>query len=139
MLESYFALRAEALGSKKRGSKINFLIVKTLALQAVDYLSQRRIDRLSALFHDDAVMAFPYAPEGFFQRLEGREAINKSLQRLSDLFSQFEIKPTRAVSDESGDVMVEAESIATLADGSPYRNRDHRDSHDLKPVIFVRL
>jgi len=67
-------------------------------------------------------MTFSFAPEGFSQRLEGRNAIASGLQIVSDLFSRFEVTATRAVADERGDVMVEAEGVATLKDGSPYRN-----------------
>lgn len=95
---------------------------RTMALRAVDHLSHRQIDQLASLFAEDALMTFPFAPEGFSQRIEGREAIAKALRILSDLFASFEITATRAVADQHGDVVIEAESVATLKDGKPYRN-----------------
>lgn len=93
-----------------------------LALRALEILSARDPAGLSDLLCETAVMDFPYAPDGFTQRLEGREAIVSGLQVVPQFFASFAITPRKVMATAGGEVIVEADGVAMLQDGAPYRN-----------------
>lgn len=93
-----------------------------LALRALEVLAARDPRRLRDLLSENAVMDFPYAPEGFAQRLEGRDAIVDGLAVVPQFFGQFAITPRMVMATEAGEVVIEADGAATLQDGGSYRN-----------------
>ncbi len=71
---------------------------------------------------DDFVMEFPYSPPGFPTRLEGRGAIARHLEGLSDIISFDRMgEPTVHLSTDPDVVIIEFEGFGCgVATGEPY-------------------
>jgi len=93
------------------------------------------------LFAQEVIFEFPYAPEGFPARLEGRDSLAKHLERLGPLleFDSFELKTVYPSGDtvifefscdgrgaETGNAYDQRYiSVVTLRDGQIARYRDY--------------
>jgi ketosteroid isomerase-like protein len=71
---------------------------------------------------EDVVMEFPYSPPGFPVRLDGREAIAKHLEGLSDIIAFDRMgEPTVHPSTDRNVVIIEFEGFGSgVATGEPY-------------------
>jgi uncharacterized protein len=54
--------------------------------RALDFLLAHDMAGFTSLYADDAVMEFPFAPPGWPQRLQGREAVESYLDGYTDRF-----------------------------------------------------
>ncbi|HML54803.1 MAG TPA: nuclear transport factor 2 family protein [Solidesulfovibrio magneticus] len=82
-------------------------------------------ERFSDMFTPDGVLEFPYAPEGFPARLEGRREIASHARMVSELLSIGEMLDAEALVNQEGTrAMLEfrGEGLAR-ATGKPYRQR----------------
>lgn len=93
-----------------------------VACHALSILGDRNPAALAILLSENAVMDFPYAPDGFTQRLEGRDEIISGLKVVPQFFAKFVITPRKVMATIEGDVIIEADGAAVLHDGAPYRN-----------------
>lgn len=82
-------------------------------------------ERFSDMFAPDGVLEFPYAPEGFPARLEGRGEIASHARMVSELLSIGDMLDVEALVNHEGTrAMLEFHCEGLVrATGKPYRQR----------------
>jgi ketosteroid isomerase-like protein len=58
---------------------------KRLLHEFMDSLVAKDMERLFSIWHEDAVLEFPYAPEGLPTRLEGKDAVRAHLEHFPSI------------------------------------------------------
>ncbi|GAA0222606.1 nuclear transport factor 2 family protein [Cryptosporangium japonicum] len=93
--------------------------------QALDHLLAHDMASFVALYADDAVMEFPFAPPGRPTRLEGRSAVESYLDGYTDLVNIQRIHDVELHQTTDPDVVIGefAASGLFVATGEPYTAR----------------
>ncbi len=87
------------------------------ALEALD------VDRAVALFAEDAAQTMPFAPEGFPDRLDGRDAIARQYGGPPDAYRSMHFERRLYPMADPSMVVAEYEGSIELTSGGRYDNR----------------
>ena len=87
------------------------------ALEALD------VDRAVSLFADDAVQTMPFAPAGFPDRLEGRDAIARQYGGLPAAYRSMRFVVNLYPMEDASMVVAEYQGAIELTAGGRYDNR----------------
>lgn len=93
--------------------------------RATEYLLAHDMAAFTALYADDAVMEFPFAPPGAPARLEGRRAVEEYLSGYTDALDVRRIHDVVVHETTDPDVIVAELAVSgrTLPAGTPYTAR----------------
>ncbi|MBL6276558.1 nuclear transport factor 2 family protein [Micromonospora fiedleri] len=93
--------------------------------RATDRLLTHDMAGFTALYADDAIMEFPFAPPGWPQRLEGRKAVEAYLDGYTDRLDVQRVHDVVVHETTDPDVIVAEMAISgrMVANGEPYTVR----------------
>ncbi|WP_224391988.1 nuclear transport factor 2 family protein [Pseudonocardia sp. ICBG1293] len=127
------------------GDRVRLLTASLEAFHRAD------VDTFMAMYHDDAVHEFPFAPAGMPTRVEGREAIEAWMRTVPDLLTLDGGMHDLRIHEGSDTLTAEWSSTGHFSDGTPAaisyvavvtfdddlvtRYRDYINPLDLRPAF----
>ncbi len=120
--------------------------------RSLDAFHRADVDTFMAMYADDAVHEFPFAPEGMPMRVEGRAAIEAWMRKVPDILTLDGGMHDLRIHEGADTLTAEWSSTGHFADGSPaavsyvavvtfegdlvVRYRDYINPLDLQPATF---
>lgn len=125
-----------------------------LLTASLDAFHREDVGTFMAMYHDDAVHEFPFAPDGMPTRVEGREAIEAWMRTVPDLLTLDGGMHDLRIHEGADTLTAEWSSTGHFADDTPaaisyvavvtfegdlvVRYRDYINPLDLRPAFPAR-